>query len=106
MGIAQFCCLNGLDRGYYFHRTVLEQTEKVASFSFMVFLHSCVLHTRINDLVQLMWLTPSREFFAGGLSAFLVGVIACRIMVQLVRNKLYTCSVLRNVGIATIFGKT
>ena len=112
MGIAQaFAVLPGISRSGATISTGLvlgTDRKKVASFSFLMaippILGASILE--INDLVQLdaVDAVPWGILLAGGLSAFLVGVIACRIMVQLVlRNKLvYFAAYCAIVGIATI----
>ena len=112
MGIAQaLAVLPGISRSGATISTGLAlgtDRKKVASFSFLMAIPP-ILGASILEAIELVRLdaiddVPWTMLIAGGLSAFFVGVIACRLMVQLVlRNKLvYFEAYCAIIGIATM----
>lgn len=112
MGIAQaLAVLPGISRSGATISTGLAlgtDRKKVASFSFLMAIPP-ILGASILEAIELVQLdaiddVPWTMLIAGGLSAFFVGVIACRLMVQLVlRNKLvYFAAYCAVIGIATM----
>ena len=112
MGIAQaLAVLPGISRSGATISTGLAlgtDRKKVASFSFLMAIPPILGASTLEaiELVQLDAIddVPWTMLVAGGLSAFFVGVIACRLMVQLVlRNKLvYFAAYCAIIGIATM----
>ena len=112
MGIAQaLAVLPGISRSGATISTGLAlgtDRKKVASFSFLMAIPP-ILGASILEAIELVQLdaiddVPWTMLIAGGLSAFFVGVVACRLMVQLVlRNKLaYFAAYCAIIGIATM----
>ncbi len=112
MGIAQaFAVLPGISRSGATIATGLAlgtDREKVASFSFLMAIPP-ILGASILEVVDLTQMgavekVPWSSLIAGGITAFLVGVFACRLMVRLVlRNKLiYFAGYCAFIGICTI----